>query len=106
MKFIQNNVTKKLMVVLIILLLFNALYPSMVYAIDLGGILLQPIWWLVLGIVVPADILLGSAICISEFDWGDIDGHTSSVLGGSPPNSLAKLFIGPDTIFTRTNKIT
>lgn len=116
MKFIKGDWSKKLIIVLIVLLLFNTLCPSMSYAVDLGGILLQPIYWLLLGIYIPLDISIGNAIRMQELSWGDISDKSDTVMNTSSKDwvekgngvggvlaavetALNKLFIGPDTIF-------
>ena len=96
-----KSLSPKLIIVLITLLLFNVLYPSMVHAVDLGGILLQPLYWLLLGIIIPADLTLGATIWLKEFDWGDIGDYSSSILDGDYGTNLADWFVGPDTIFLR-----
>lgn len=112
MRFIQSNLAKKLIIVLIVILLFNTICPSMSYAVDLGGILLQPVYWLLLGIYIPADLSLGLTIFMKEFVTNDLDGWIEGILDGdyngleiSYGKSLRDWFIGPDTIFSRTYPI-
>lgn len=127
MKFIQSSLAKKLIIVLIALLLFNVAYPSMSYAVDIGGILLQPLYWLLLGIYIPADLTMGLTIFMKEFKQADLDGVIRSILNGTAEGdkelevetedekgnkikisygqSLRDWFIGPDTIFSRKNRI-
>jgi len=122
MKFVNSSLTKKLIIILIVLLLFNTVYPSMSYAVDLGGILLQPIYWLLLGIYIPTDIATGVLIRTMQFDIDDIQDYSDNIFdtkakdwdekgekaGGvlaKVENQLKKLFIGPDTIFRRRYKV-
>jgi len=105
MKFVKSDLAKKLIIILIVLLLFNTLYPSMSYAVDLGGILLQPLYWLLLGIFIPIDIAIGSAIQLGDLSWSDVDGNSNKVLEGNIESGLSKWFVGPDTIFKRTDKV-
>ena len=101
MKFVKSNFSKKIIIVLVVLILFNAIYPDVSYAVDLGGILMQPIYWLLLGIYIPLDLLTGAVIWLKEFDWTTINNHTNDILGGSYGTSLSDWFVGPDTIFLR-----
>lgn len=100
MKFVKSNLAKKLIIVLIIVLLFNTLCPTMLYAVDLGGILLQPLYWLLLGILIPADLVMGATIKLKNFTWGDINDNTNKILEDKG-SGLSSWFIGPDTIFKR-----
>ena len=100
MKFVKSDLAKKLIIILVVLLLFNTLYPSMSYAIDLGGILLQPVYWLLLGIYIPADLVLGATIKLMDFSWDDINNNTDKILERDGTD-LSNWFIGPDTIFKR-----
>lgn len=104
MKFVKSDLAKKLIIILIVLLLFNALYPSMTYAVDLGGILLQPLYWLLLGIYIPTDLLIGATIQLKDFSWGDLNNNTNKILDGNN-GGLSSWFVGPDTIFKRTNQV-
>lgn len=113
MKFVKNNWTKKLIIVLIVMLLFNAFYPTMTYAVDLGGILLQPLYWLLLGIYIPIDLTIGSVIRLENLTWSDINSKTDDVMttkardwesaSATIVDGFSKLFIGPDSIFRRRN---
>lgn len=103
MKFVKSDLAKKLIIILIVLLLFNTLYPSMSYAVDLGGILLQPVYWLLLGIYIPLDVTIGAVIQLNDLTWSDIDGKSNKILDGT--GGLSSWFVGPDTIFKRTNKV-
>ena len=103
MKFVKSDLAKKLIIILIVLLLFNTLYPSMSYAVDLGGILLQPLYWLLLGTYIPIDLTIGAVIQLNDLSWSDIDGRTDKILDGT--GGLSRWFVGPDTIFKRTNKV-
>lgn len=107
MKFVRSDLAKKLMIILIVLLLFNALYPSMSYAVDFGGILLQPFYWLLLGIYIPADLTLGFTMFMQEFTTNDLDKWVEGILEGTNDGmditygkKLNQWFIGPDTIFS------
>lgn len=118
MKFAKNNLAKKLIIILIVLLLFNTLYPSMSYAWDIGGILLQPVYWLLLSVYIPVDIAMGSLIMLTNMNWEEIglvaEHALTEDLSGTGWNAvvevvdrtgaiidviMGQLFIGPDTIF-------
>ena len=81
---LKNSLAKKLIIVLIILVLFNSVYPTMSYAVDIGGILLQPIYWLLLGIYIPIDIAAGATIRLVEWAEGEIHGYTETIMQTKP----------------------
>lgn len=101
MKFMKNNITKKLIMVLVVLILFNAIIPTATYAVDIGGILLQPIIWLWLGVLVPSDLIIGVVVQTSNaISFGSITGWAKEIIGGSASAEASKYLIGPDTIFS------
>lgn len=104
MKFVKSDLAKKLIIILIVLLLFNALYPSMSYAWDLGGILLQPVYWLILSSIIPTDLLWGSVVKLANFNWNELGENTDKIISKTGNwEDFSSYFIGPDTIFKRRN---
>lgn len=59
MKFMQSNLAKKLIIILIVLMIFNIAIPREVKAWDLGGILLKPISSMILSVLVSIDTTIG-----------------------------------------------
>ena len=101
MKFIKSDLTKKLIIILIVLLLFNAVYPIVTYAaVDFGGILLQPLAWLILAVAVPVDLAI-SAI-IKDMNTSNIAEDATRVIDKAGTNSDINhsLFVDIDHIFT------
>lgn len=96
MNLVKSNLAKKLIIILIILLLFNVAYPSMTYAVDLGGILLSPLYWLVLGIAVPADVLMGmtlvedTSLLSIDFSWGAVGFLANYIFGDKDTDVVCK----------------
>ena len=82
MNFTKNSLAKKLIIVLITLLVFNVFYPTMTYAVDFGGILLEPIYWLLCSIYVPVDLTLGAFLTLDRFSFSDIRLWSAVLLGG------------------------
>ena len=66
MKILKNNWTKKLIVALVIIILFNVVLPTRVMAADLGGILLKPIFSFFAAIIGTVDATLGFIFLAGE----------------------------------------
>jgi len=92
MNFTKNSLAKKLIIILVTLLVFNVFYPSMSYAIDFGGILLEPVYWLLCSIYIPADLTMGAFITLDHFLFSDISLWTVVLTGGW--NAIANVVVG------------
>lgn len=106
MKLSKSKFSKRLIIVLIILMIFNVVAPKKVKAWDLGGILIKPFSAIVLSNLVTIDVTIGSLLnglsiqtnlvgSIIELFTGDKEDALKSASYG-----LSKLFIGPDSIFS------
>ena len=109
MKFIKSSLAKKLIIVLITLLIFNVAYPTVLFAVDFGGILLQPVVWLILAVVVPIDAIFG--MLINGEPTNHSPGAAAEVVLNKnqmtePTDWVEFFFVGPDSIFaTKVNKL-
>ena len=75
MKFVKSNLAKKLIIVLIAVILFNAVVPVQVQAVDFTGVVIKGISLFVLRILVTIDVALGvfmKCIDLSLTGVGDI----------------------------------
>ncbi len=104
MKILKNDLSKKLIIVLIVLLLFNTIYPTMTFAWDFGGILMKPLVAFILASMVPSDIVLGMLIKWSDFKSDTVENVSSAILNVGGKNSeqydeFKDYFVGPDSIF-------
>ena len=87
MKFLKN----KIILVLVVILLVNAVCPTPTYAIDIGGVLLSPVYWLLCSIYIPADLIFGYLVLEGfNIDMAWITGYAAVLLN--------PLTIGIDTI--------
>lgn len=102
MKFVKSNMAKKLIIVLITLMLFNVMYPTITFAVDIGGILLSPIYALLAGVCIIVDGLIGGVIMLKGNIQNGASNMADSVLE-NPDNvdaaEASNWYIGPDTIF-------
>ena len=105
MKFIKSNLAKKLIIILVVIIVSNTIIPPAVQAFDLGGILLQPVAWLCLGVWVPLDVTVGLLLNGVNVAFDSISVVVNTIAGntenatGDIQKILQKIFIGPDTIF-------
>lgn len=109
MKFIQNNGVKKFIIALtIVILLFNIVSPGVSYAWDVAGVLFQPFYWMVLGILVPVDFMFSSLLISVTGTNADMSGSfylnddiLAAIFGQTQwmDDGAKNLLVGPDTIF-------
>lgn len=106
MKLSKSKFSKRLIIVLIILMIFNVVAPKKVKAWDLGGILIKPFSAIVLSNLVSIDVTIGTLL--NGFSIGtDLVGSIIELFTNDKEDALnkasdglSKLFIGPDSIFS------
>lgn len=106
MKLSKSKFSKRLIIVLIILMIFNVVAPKKVKAWDLGGILIKPFSAIVLSNLVSIDVTIGTLL--NGFSIGtDLVGSIIELFTNdkeealnNASDGLSKLFIGPDSIFS------
>lgn len=99
MKLKKSGIFTKIIIVLIVVIIFNAVVPKELLAVDFGGILLKPTAALLLHILVSADAMIGVFLMATETLMGGLGEIISDLLDGS--SSLADtILVGPDTIFS------
>lgn len=106
MKLSKSKFSKRLIIVLIILMIFNVVAPKKVKAWDLGGILIKPFSAIVVSNLVSIDVTIGTLL--NGFSIGtDLVGSIIELFTNdkeealnNASDGLSKLFIGPDSIFS------
>lgn len=58
-KFVKSDLAKKLIIILIVLMIFNVVFPKQVKAWNFSGILMKPLTSLVLSFLVSIDVHIG-----------------------------------------------
>lgn len=106
MKLSKSKFSKRLIIILIILMIFNVIVPKKVKAWDLGGILIKPFSAIVLSHLLTIDVTIG--IMFNGLSIGvDILGSVIEIFTkdnedalNNASTALSKIFIGPDAIFS------
>lgn len=107
MKFIKSSVFKKIVIMLIVIILFNALIPPEVKAWDLAGILMKPLSSLILVVMVSIDATLGVFLTAADMVMNGVGDLIAGLCSGNDSISINgetiladKILVGPDTIFS------
>lgn len=106
MKILKNQLLRKIIIVLAILMIFSTIIPKQTKAWDLGGILIKPISSVILATIIPVDVTLGLTLNGISMTFDTISAVVELFVQdnvaalNSISDALQKLFIGPDTIFS------
>lgn len=99
MKLRKSGIFTKIIIILILIILFNAIMPKELLAWDIGGILMKPLTSLVLVVLVSVDATMGIFLTATDMLIEGIGTVISEICDGT--STLADtILVGPDTIFS------